>query len=146
MADPLHSHTTKNRTGEDVPRTPRCTCTGDQLDSVGCDCGQKERPPSEPAATVAHGDGPGTVALAFEDFPWEDGVGADYLIATMTLGGVPFHVEAIAVEQTADGLNVALRADQVARVEELETSSDCAFRTVPARGRQWVVVATPFGA
>lgn len=92
-----------------------------------------------------HGPVP-TMALAFEDLPWEDGVGEDYLIATMTVAGVPLHVEAIAVEPTTDGLNVALRADQVARVEELENSSDCAFQTVPARGREWVVVATPFAA
>lgn len=91
-------------------------------------------------------------------FKWEEiGVSdpTDRLLATIVIGGVPHHLEAISVQDDPDS-DPGRRPDQVASSDcyadvldyfrAADGATDSSFRTVDLRGRQYCLFMTPYSA
>lgn len=66
------------------------------------------------------------------------------LLASITINGLPMHLEAFAVVEV-DGIQMAADPAFQRDVEALQDMQDCAFQTVEIAGRDYILVATPHG-
>lgn len=69
------------------------------------------------------------------------------LLAHIRIAGLDMHLEAWAVTTDADGMQQA--TEETRRAEEFDqlcTMMDTTFETVEIRGRQYILIATPYGA
>lgn len=69
------------------------------------------------------------------------------MLAHIRIGGLDMHLEAWAVTIDDDGMQSAVMSSR--RTEEfgqLCTMMDCVFETIEFEGRQYVLIATPYGA
>jgi hypothetical protein len=67
----------------------------------------------------------------------------DFAIGMLFLGGVPFHVEAVAVH-TTDGVLVARNSDYQRQVDQLLALCEARPWLVEFDARRWLLYVTPF--
>lgn len=80
---------------------------------------------------------------------WEEtGPGWDTkqrLNAHIRVAGADMHLEAIEVWRDDDGFNIPKWEIYENTLESLEDMNECTFQTVEIGGRNYVLIATPFG-
>jgi len=65
---------------------------------------------------------------------------------TISIAGLPMHVEAYAVKQDADGVQCAAVPQLQEYVDAVFALDDTAFQTAEINGRDYIIVAFPCGA
>ncbi len=67
------------------------------------------------------------------------------LYASIEINGLAMHVEAHAVKNDKDGNQVAANPYFQREVENYQNAQDTGFTTIRMRGRNYIIVCTPFG-
>lgn len=86
--------------------------------------------------------------IPLDQITWENSGGQDdptsCMLAKMQIGTLMMHLEAIAVEEGADGQNRAVNHHWTDALIAYEEAADARFSTIEINGRDYVLIATPY--